>query len=92
MGAADDERFRRSEAAISARLLSETVILDLDQNQYTRLNGSAGTIWEALESPRTVTELGDQLVAEYGIEAERARDDARSTVERLRDRDLVQTS
>lgn len=85
----DADRVRRTPAAISARVLEETVILDLDHDRYTYLNGSAGLLWEELAEPRTVAELAARLVAEYGIEPERARDDAAMLVERLRKSDLI---
>lgn len=87
-----DHALRRSSAAISARVLDETVILDLDRDRYTRLNGSAGLLWEELAHPRTEPELAQRLVSEYGIDAERARSDVRHLVDRLRDSGLLARS
>jgi hypothetical protein len=83
-GEHDRDRFRRSGNAVSARVLDETVILDLDHDRYTRLNGSAGLLWEELAEPRTPAELADRLVSEYGIDAERARADAERLLSKLR--------
>lgn len=87
-----DQALRRSSAAISARVLDETVILHLDRDRYTRLNGSAGLLWEELAHPRTEPELAARLVSEYEIDADRARADVRRLVERLRESGLLAPS
>lgn len=90
MSAPDDHRYRRFGEAISARVLDETVVLDLERNRYTRLNGSAGLLWEALEEPRSADQLAAELVAEYGIDSARAEADARALVATLRERGLLE--
>lgn len=87
-----EKALRRSSAAISARVLDETVILDLDRDRYTRLNGSAGLLWEELAQPRTEPELAARLVSEYGIDADRARADVSRLVGRLRQSGLLAPS
>lgn len=86
----DERRYEHSERAISARVLEETVILDIARDRYTRLNGSAGLLWEELAEPRTVAELADRLSERYGIPAERATADASALIERLRERRLIE--
>lgn len=87
----DPDRFRRSGSTISARVLEETVVLDLANDRYTRLNGSAGLLWEELAEPRTGAELADRLVAEYGIGADRAQADVESLLTKLGDGGLLET-
>jgi hypothetical protein len=88
--APDPDRFRRSSSTVSARVLEETVILDLDHDRYTRLNGSAGLLWEELAEPRSGAELADHLVAEYGIGSDRARADVEGLLTKLRDGGLLE--
>jgi Coenzyme PQQ synthesis protein D (PqqD) len=90
--APDAERFRRSSSTVSARVLEETVVLDLDGDRYTRLNGSAGLLWEELAEPRSGAELADRLVAEYGIDSDRARADVEGLLAKLRDGGLLETA
>ncbi|HKJ36030.1 MAG TPA: PqqD family protein [Solirubrobacterales bacterium] len=92
MSSSDERRYRRSGEAISARVLEETVILDLDRDRYTRLNGSAGMLWETLAEPRSAEQLAAALVAEYGIEPARAEADANTLIEKLRGRGLLAES
>ncbi len=86
---ADAPTFRRSGAAISARVLDQTVILELDHDRYTRLNGSAGLLWDELAEARTESELAARLVAAYGIDDDRARGDVGRLLARLRDGGLL---
>lgn len=86
---ADEPTFRRSGAAISARVLDQTVILDLDHDRYTRLNGSAGLVWDELAEARTEAELAARLVAEYGIDVDRARADVGRLLARLHETGLL---
>ncbi len=90
MKAASERRYGHSERAISARVLEETVILDLDLDRYTRLNGSAGVLWDELTEPRTVEELADCLRRNYGIEGERAAADASALIDSLLGRELIE--
>lgn len=84
-----ERRYGHSEQAISARVLEETVILDLEHDRYTRLNGSAGLLWAELAEPRTIADLAERLRERYGIPAERATADATALVDRLQERRLV---
>jgi hypothetical protein len=90
MSSSDEPRYRRSGSAISARVLGETVILDLDRNRYTRLNGSAGLLWETLAEPRSTDQLAAELIAEYGIESSRADADAHALIAGLRETGLLE--
>lgn len=88
----EPDRFRRSSTTVSARVLEETVILDLDHDRYTRLNGSAGLLWEELAEPRSSAELAACLVAEYGIGTDRARADAETLLAKLQDGELLEAA
>lgn len=85
-----EEKLQRRGNTISATVLGETVVLDLDHDRYRRLNGSAGLLWERLERPASFDELVELLVAHYGIEEERSREDCRLLVDRLRAEGLLQ--
>jgi hypothetical protein len=87
-----DARLRHSERAIAARVLDQTVILDLTADDYTRLNGTASDLWDQLAEPRTESELVDWLVAAHGIAEQRARDDVGAFVSRLLDRRLLEAA
>ncbi len=67
----------------------EVVVLDLEGSVYLKLNGSGRLLWERLNEPCDVSDLIEALVAEYGIDEERARTDVESFLADLRERGLL---
>lgn len=67
----------------------EVVVLDLEGSVYLKLNGSGRLLWERLNEPCDVSDLIEALVAEYGIEEDRARIDVESFLADLRERGLL---
>lgn len=67
----------------------DLVILDLEGSVYLKLNGSGRLLWELLSEPRDVDSLESALVAEYGIDRERAKTDVDAFLTDLRARGLL---
>ena len=82
-------RVSRAPNALAERVRGATVVLDPDSGRYVRLNGTGGFLWEALETPTTLDELGIGLAGAYGIDAARATVDATAFVSALAERELV---
>jgi Coenzyme PQQ synthesis protein D (PqqD) len=77
-------------SALAARVLDETVVLDADRGSYYRLNAVGGRVWDLLaDHPRSLAGLVEQVVAEYEVDAERARADIVALLGRLADHGLV---
>jgi hypothetical protein len=76
-------RIVRKEGLIVESLSGQTVMLDPERDRYLRLNETGGMLWEALAEPRTMAELGAELAARTGIDAERADADAAAFVHGL---------
>lgn len=55
----------RSEALMSTLVGDDMVLLHLAKNCYVGLNPIARRLWELLETPRLMTELVDQMEAEF---------------------------
>lgn len=53
----------------------EAVILDFDAGIYYGLDHVGARIWQLLQTPTTVTELRDTIVAEYAVEPDRCEKD-----------------
>jgi hypothetical protein len=68
----------------------DVVVLDLEGSVYLRLNGSGRVLWERLVEPCTESELTTALVAEYGIEEQRAAADVGGFLADLRRRGLLE--
>ena len=48
----------------------ETVMMNIENGDYIGLNEVGTDIWEKIDSPRSVSEIIDQLIAEYDVNAE----------------------
>jgi Coenzyme PQQ synthesis protein D (PqqD) len=82
----------RSPSALTERLEGELLVLDPANDRFVRLNASGGALWEALERPRSLDELVDELCARFGLARERALPDAEAFVGGLAERGLVTVS
>lgn len=52
---------------------------------FVRLNDAGAYLWKLLEEPQTQESLASALVQRYGIDAERAEDDAKAFLEQVAD-------
>lgn len=64
-------KYARNNKTISGRLHDELVMMDLEQGKYFSLNPVATTIWELLETPRSMEELCWDLMEKYEVEPPR---------------------
>lgn len=51
-------------------LNDEKVILDLNRNLYHMLNSVGSRIWDLIQRPTEVSNVRDQLLSEYKLEAD----------------------
>ena len=70
----------------------EVIILGLDDNMYFGLSDTGARVWELVQSPRTVAEILDTIVAEYDVAPQRARADLDALLGDLLSRGLIATS
>lgn len=61
----------------------------LDFNGVINLNESGATLWKAMENDITEEGLVDALMAEYDVDAERAKCDVAEFVKKLKEADLI---
>ena len=74
---------------LSTRLGEEVVILGLQDSAYYGLADVGARIWDLLQTPRTLSDIVEILVAEYEVTAERATEDLRLLLGQLESRGLV---
>jgi len=74
---------------LSTRLGEEVVILGLRDSAYYGLADVGARIWDLLQTPRTLSDIVDIVVAEYEVTAERATDDLSMLLGQLESRGLV---
>lgn len=71
------------------KLDQESVLLDLDSEQYFGLDEVGTRMLDALCSASSVEEAAERLIDEYDAEPSVLRDDLRSLTEKLVDRGLL---
>lgn len=67
----------------------EVLLLDARTQRYMALNRTGTLLWELLGRGTTRAELAERLVAEYGLDPERAAADVAQLLEDLAERDLL---
>jgi hypothetical protein len=80
-----------SQEQISCELSGEVVVLSLRNGEYFGLNPVAASIWSLIQSPRSVRELRDDLLAQFsGITPEQCALEVLALLEELRRMDLLE--
>ena len=79
----------RSERAIVEDVGGETVILDLDDDTFLRLNAAGAVLWRELAEPRRLEALAAALERDFGIDSSTAVADATAFVTDLHGRGLL---
>lgn len=57
---------------------AEAIILSMSDGVYYGLDGVGARIWELMQSPRSLGDVTDVLVAEFEVDSERAWEDLRA--------------
>ena len=79
----------RSERAIVEDVGGETVILDLDDDTFLRLNAAGAVLWKELAEPSPLGALAAALERDFGVDASTAVTDATAFVEDMHGRGLL---
>jgi len=61
-------RVARSEEVLTSEVDGEVVMMSIEQGIYSGLDGIGSEIWGLLDSPLTVLEICDELMARYNVE------------------------
>lgn len=76
---------------ISCDLQGESVILHLREGVYYGLNEVAAHVWKLIQVPRTIEEIRESLLAEYGdVSAEACTRDLQNLIGQLREWKLLE--
>jgi hypothetical protein len=75
---------------ISCDLERDAVVLHLRDGVYYGLNEVAAKVWNLVQTPRTVLEIRNSLLADYDVEPDDCTRDLLDLLERLRDWKLIE--
>jgi len=77
---------------VSSTVEGEAVILNLETGVYYGLNPVGAWVWEAVQTPKAVSEILDALVVEFDVDAERGERDLMALLEDLVAARLIEAS
>ena len=75
---------------VSCDLAGEAAILNLKSGVYYGLDPVGARIWNLLQEPRTVNDIRDALLKEYGVEPERCERDLLTLLQELAAEGLIE--
>ncbi len=90
-----EQVFVRSKAVVSRRVAGETLIVPVrgkvgDLASIYSFNQTGSLIWQALESPKSASELTSIVEQEYAVSREQAEQDVKQFLSDMQSVDLVQ--
>ncbi len=68
---------------VSSTVEGEAVILNLETGVYYGLNPVGAWVWDAIQTPRTLAQIHEDLVAEFDVDIERGEQDLVALLEEL---------
>lgn len=79
-----------SREQICSELQGEAIILDIKSGAYYGLNQVGASIWNLIQSPKTIKEIQDTILAEYEVDAEVCKRDISVLLEDLAAKELIE--
>lgn len=70
-------------------LNGEKIMMDLDKGKYFMLNGTGSTIWDAINEPKSVSEIIEAIIKVYDIDRETCESRVLEYLEKLRHEEIV---
>lgn len=84
--------FKKSARQVSCQINDEVAILDLERSIYFGLEGAAVQIWAALDQPKSLAQLCDDVVAKYAVSRADCEADAVQLLTDLQREGLIETA
>ncbi|MDJ0795942.1 MAG: PqqD family peptide modification chaperone [Calothrix sp. MO_167.B12] len=75
---------------LSSELNGETIILNLKSGVYFGLNPVGASIWNLIQSPKTVNEIRDAILVKYPVEPEKCESDLLALLQELHTEELIE--
>lgn len=84
-----NSRVARSEEVLTSEVDGEVVMMSIDQGTYSGLDGIGSEIWRLLDSPLTVSEICDAMMARYDVERDVCEKDVLAFLDDLASDDTI---
>ena len=74
---------------LTADMNGSAVTMDMQSGKYYNMGETGGNIWNKLETEKTISQLADELVAEYGITKDQCLTDIMPFLNKLVEKGLL---
>ena len=61
-------KYVRNQSTVASKLDDELVMIDVDLGKYFSMNPVASSIWECIETPKTMDEICNVLLSTYSVD------------------------
>jgi hypothetical protein len=82
---------KRSDNQVFCVLDDEVALLNLDRAHYFGLNDTGAHIWQSLETPRSVADLCQDVLAHFEVSADICRQDVLDFLVNMQEAGLIET-
>jgi hypothetical protein len=84
-----EKKLSRNIEIIDSQIDDETVMMDVEKGAYYGLNNIGSAIWDALEEPKTISNLIDVLTKKYEVSSEECEKDITPFIEQMTKAELL---
>ncbi len=82
-------QFRISDEVVSQEIDGETVLLDMQGEEYFGLNEVGTRVWQLLQQPSTIDILFSTMIKEYAVNEKELRGDLNDIIQQLLSAGLI---
>ena len=75
---------------VSCRVGDDVVVLGLAESAYFGLKGAGAFLWENIQTPLTVREMRERILAEYEVDSHKAETDLQNFLSALMEAKLIE--
>ena len=88
----DETMYERARNLMEAELGDELVALDVQDGQCFGFSAAAASVWQLLDTPKSMAALVEALTAQYAVDTDACRADVAELLESMRDMGLIRRS
>ena len=82
----------RTPSVLSSQIEDEVVMMSLEEGMYYNLNALGSSVWTMLETPHTLNQIVEKLMAEYEVDKTTCLTQTKAFLESLAERNLIAVS
>lgn len=86
-----DQTISKSDNFIESNVDQETILMHLDEGNFSSLESTGLRIWQLLDRPTTAAQICETLLDEFEVDASTCQEQTIEFLDQLHDRGLIET-